>query len=127
VHVHALRTHERERVSCAARPKGEEGGSCFPFTASLPAKFARLVDTHELHVEEQRLVDQLLVLQDEIERPLARESGRSRTDTLVRRVAVWIAYSRRNDELTDAAFAHTCDALFKSWYDRASPKFKPKV
>ena len=59
----------------------------------LPAVLAGLVDADELHVEEQRLINELGVLQDKVERTLrCRGARRALVTSIERSQLSWTGY-----------------------------------
>mmetsp|Transcript_28807 Transcript_28807/g.78651 ORF Transcript_28807/g.78651 Transcript_28807/m.78651 type:complete len:269 (+) Transcript_28807:53-859(+) len=82
------------------------------------------VNTNQLHVEEESLVNELSILKDKVKSALSGKGARFGANTRMRGIVTWVAKIGRYNDLTNAAFRHTRYAKFQRWYHIASTKLK---
>jgi len=85
---------------------------------------AGLVDAYELDVEEERLIDELRILQHEVESALAGEGRRLGPYSLVARIVLRVADLRRHHQLAHAALCHADHALLDCRHHDTGAQFE---
>mmetsp|Transcript_7756 Transcript_7756/g.23470 ORF Transcript_7756/g.23470 Transcript_7756/m.23470 type:complete len:343 (-) Transcript_7756:96-1124(-) len=102
---------------------------CLPASSPkspLEVPLAGAVHSHQLDVDQQRLVDEALVEEHKVECALSREGLGLGTDPVVLGVRVRIPELRWNDDLPNAALLHRRHGLLERRYDGVSALHPPE-